>query len=155
MAANGAPASLPVTMARPGNPATGAEPICGFASRGQNGVFLVDGPFPAPAADEARFQTSRTFAGHSAPNCRVFAFSPDGVFFAFHAGDKVEVINTTNGQLLLSLDMPRTQFICFSSKGTILCLWEQFTCSAKDPKGEEWKGVRTYCSLLKLCLRLR
>lgn len=122
-------------VARPAT-AVSTEPLCGFASRGQNGVFLVDGPFPAPIPDESRFQTSSVFPGHKAPNCRIFAFSPDGLFFAFHSGDKVQVVNTQNGQLLLSLDMPRTQFICFSSKGTILCLWEQFTCSAKDPKGD-------------------
>jgi len=122
-------------VARPAT-AGSTEPLCGFASRGQNGVFLVDGPFPAPIPDESRFQTSSVFPGHKAPNCRIFAFSPDGLFFAFHSGDKVQVVNTQNGQLLLSLDMPRTQFICFSSKGTILCLWEQFTCSAKDPKGD-------------------
>jgi len=122
----------------------GGEPICGFASRGQNGVFLVNGPFPAPpsatsddaANDADRFRKSHVFSGERTPNCRVFAFSPDGLFFAFHAGEKVDVINTQNGQLLMSLDMPRTQFMCFSAKGTILCLWEQFTCSAKDPKGD-------------------
>jgi len=128
------PESLPATMPRP---ATGiGEPICGFASRGQNGVFLVDGPFPPPTPDESRFRISHAFAGAKTPNCRVFAFSADGALFAFHSGQKVEVIDTKNGQLLLSLDMPKTQFMCFSAKGTILCLWEQFTCSTKDPKGD-------------------
>lgn len=56
--------------------------------------------------------------------------------FAYHNGQNVIVINTVNGQVLLSLDMPKTQFMCFSPKGTILCLWEQFTIAANDPKGD-------------------
>ena len=123
-------------MPRPATGAGSGEPICGFASRGQNGVFLVDGPFPPPAPDDTRFRTSHVFDGVKTPNCRIFAFSPEGNLFAFHSGQKVDVIETTSGQLLLSLDMPKTQFLCFSAKGTILCLWEQFTCSTKDPKGE-------------------
>lgn len=123
-------------MPRPATGAGSGEPICGFASRGQNGVFLVDGPFPPPAPDDTRFRTSHVFDGVKTPNCRIFAFSPEGNLFAFHSGQKVDVIETTSGQLLLSLDMPKTQFLCFSAKGTILCLWEQFTCSTKDPKGD-------------------
>lgn len=109
-----------------------AEPPCTFASRGQNGLHIVNGPLAA----EPKFQRSPLLDGAETVQCRNFCFSDDGFFFAYHSGPNINVINTETGKQLFSVEMPRTQFMCFSPKGTILCLWEQFYIAAKDPKGD-------------------
>uniref|UniRef100_A0A663E1I2 Eukaryotic translation initiation factor 2A n=1 Tax=Aquila chrysaetos chrysaetos TaxID=223781 RepID=A0A663E1I2_AQUCH len=91
--------------------------------RGSEGLYMVNGP--------PSFTESTAFQRDSGKNCKAVAFSKDGSLFAWCNGEKVNIVNVTNAQLLRSFDLPKAVCLEFSPKNNILATWQAYT-AAKD-----------------------
>ncbi|KAL8188364.1 UNVERIFIED_CONTAM: Eukaryotic translation initiation factor 2A [Gekko kuhli] len=100
-----------------------ASPTPLLAVRGSEGLYMVNGP--------PHFTENTTFQRDSGRNCKVFAFSKDGSFFAWCNGEQINIVNVTSNELLHSFDLPKTVCLEFSPKGNILATWQPYT-TGKD-----------------------
>uniref|UniRef100_A0A8B9SC83 Eukaryotic translation initiation factor 2A n=1 Tax=Apteryx owenii TaxID=8824 RepID=A0A8B9SC83_APTOW len=91
--------------------------------RGSEGLYMVNGP--------PSFTESTTFQRDSGKNCKAVAFSKDGSLFAWCNGEKVNIVNVTNAELLRSFDLPKAVCLEFSPKNNVLATWQAYT-TAKD-----------------------
>lgn len=95
--------------------------------RGSEGLYMLHGP--------PHFTEHTTFQRDSGKNAKVFVFSRDGSLFAWGNGEKVNIVNVTNHNLLHSFDLPKAVCLEFSPKSNILVTWQPYA-TAKDGVGE-------------------
>uniref|UniRef100_V9KP10 Eukaryotic translation initiation factor 2A n=1 Tax=Callorhinchus milii TaxID=7868 RepID=V9KP10_CALMI len=99
-----------------------------LAVRGSEGVYMLSGP---PAYTE-----NASFARDDRKNCKGFTFSKDGSLFAWCNGEDVTIVNSVDGNLLHSIDLPKATFLTFSPQNSILATWQPYTTSKENTQGE-------------------
>uniref|UniRef100_H2YIG9 Eukaryotic translation initiation factor 2A n=1 Tax=Ciona savignyi TaxID=51511 RepID=H2YIG9_CIOSA len=81
--------------------------------------------------------------------CRTTTFSNDGKKFAWCDMKKVHIMDMITGDIIVSLDQPRTYAMYFSPDADLLCTWEQYTVSKTVPAGTPnfniWKVADGSC----------
>ncbi|XP_029922420.1 eukaryotic translation initiation factor 2A [Myripristis murdjan] len=104
-----------------------APPIPLLAVRGSDGTALLRGP---PSCDE-----HPAIQRDPRPS-RCVSFSRDGSLFAWCNGDKVSVVNTADGSVVSTFDLPKTMLLEFSPLGRVLATWQLYSKSQGDLQGE-------------------
>jgi translation initiation factor 2A len=106
-----------------------------FAYRTQKTIGLFDA---APAYESV--------AGFNKPegNLRCCNYSPCGRFFGWASPDAVNVVDSSNGQEVLSLPITNVYEIGFSPRGTFIITWER---PAKDENGDATKNLKVWRTL--------
>ncbi|KAM3874661.1 eukaryotic translation initiation factor 2A [Diretmus argenteus] len=104
-----------------------APPTPLLAVRGSDGTVLLRGP--PTCEDHTEFQRDPR------PS-RQTAFSSDGTLFGWCNGQKVSVVKSSDGSLVLTLDLPKTTMLAFSPLNTILVTWQPYTKSQENPQGD-------------------
>ncbi|KAL6870286.1 eukaryotic translation initiation factor eIF2A domain-containing protein [Trichoderma novae-zelandiae] len=103
-----------------------------FAYRTQKTIGIFDAaPVYAP------------LAGFTKPegNLRCCAYSPCGRFFGWATPEGLSVVDTTSGQLILSLPLANVYELGFSPLGTFVITWER---PAKDEAGDATKNLKVW-----------
>ncbi|XP_068960849.1 eukaryotic translation initiation factor 2A [Petaurus breviceps papuanus] len=98
-----------------------------LAVRGSEGLYMVNGP--------PNFTENTVFLRESGKNCKVYAFSKDGSLFAWCNGEKVNLVNVADNELLHSFDLPKAVCLEFSPKNTVLAIWQPYTTSKDGTSG--------------------
>uniref|UniRef100_A0A8C6Y056 Eukaryotic translation initiation factor 2A n=1 Tax=Naja naja TaxID=35670 RepID=A0A8C6Y056_NAJNA len=104
-----------------------APPTPLLAVRGSEGLYMLHG--------SPHFTEHTTFQRDSGKNAKVFTFNRDGSLFAWGNGEKVNIVNITNQNLLHSFDLPKAVCVEFSPKSNVLVTWQPYK-TAKDGAGE-------------------
>ncbi|XP_034295132.1 eukaryotic translation initiation factor 2A isoform X1 [Pantherophis guttatus] len=104
-----------------------APPTPLLAVRGSEGLYMLHG--------SPHFTEHTTFQRDFGKNAKVFTFNRDGSLFAWGNGEKVNIVNVTNHNLLHSFDLPKAVCLEFSPKSNVLVTWQLYT-TAKDGAGE-------------------
>uniref|UniRef100_A0A5F8G9Q6 Eukaryotic translation initiation factor 2A n=1 Tax=Monodelphis domestica TaxID=13616 RepID=A0A5F8G9Q6_MONDO len=90
-----------------------------LAVRGSEGLYMVNGP--------PNFTENTVFLRESGKNCKVYAFSKDGSLFAWCNGEKVNLVNVADNELLHSFNLPKAVCLEFSPKNSVLAIWQPYT----------------------------
>lgn len=93
---------------------------CLFLVRSNTGVELRTGP----ADCRGDFLPDDAFPKEDSKLCRAIEYSNDGRFLAWTNGVSVQVMRTSDRQIIASLPRPKAFYIKFSPKGTYLMTWE-------------------------------
>uniref|UniRef100_A0A131XP25 Eukaryotic translation initiation factor 2A n=1 Tax=Ixodes ricinus TaxID=34613 RepID=A0A131XP25_IXORI len=112
------------------------------AVRGTNGVALYHG--------QPDYSEVSGFRRDPTRNCRVIAFSRDGKLLAWTNEEVVQVVSLPSFEKVFEVAKPKTLYLDFSPKGTILCTWEQYTGSKDAP---EQPNLHIYDIKSNKCLR--
>ncbi|XP_064456682.1 eukaryotic translation initiation factor 2A-like [Ornithodoros turicata] len=113
-----------------------ASPMPLIGVRGSTGVSLYEGDL---SSSECR---------DSSNSCRCIAFSKDGKLFAWNTQEKVYVVSLPSLEKRLEVDLPRTQAMAFSPKGTVLALWQLYTAQKENLHLLDTKDGRTLASFV-------
>uniref|UniRef100_A0A672H8U5 Eukaryotic translation initiation factor 2A n=1 Tax=Salarias fasciatus TaxID=181472 RepID=A0A672H8U5_SALFA len=98
-----------------------------FAVRASDGTSLLCGP---PQCEQyAAFQRDPQVS-------RCVTFNRDGTLFAWCNGQKVSVVKSVDGSVLLALDLPKTALLDFSPLSNILVTWQPYTKGPNCPQGD-------------------
>ncbi|KAK3596710.1 hypothetical protein CHS0354_025008 [Potamilus streckersoni] len=89
-----------------------------FTLRGTDGLWMTNGPPALGTQPDFKRDTSKT--------CKVFAYSKDGLLFAWCNGEFVNIVNTQTFKLVHQLNLPRTSCMEFSPQGNLLMTWEPY-----------------------------
>uniref|UniRef100_A0A672H8W6 Eukaryotic translation initiation factor 2A n=1 Tax=Salarias fasciatus TaxID=181472 RepID=A0A672H8W6_SALFA len=104
-----------------------APPIPLLAVRASDGTSLLCGP---PQCEQyAAFQRDPQVS-------RCVTFNRDGTLFAWCNGQKVSVVKSVDGSVLLALDLPKTALLDFSPLSNILVTWQPYTKGPNCPQGD-------------------
>ncbi|XP_006813202.1 eukaryotic translation initiation factor 2A-like [Saccoglossus kowalevskii] len=104
-----------------------AEPCPLLAVRGSTGLSLFEGP---PSLKE-----HSDFPKDISNKCKVCAYSSDGALFAWCNGQSVIIIEVASCSLVQRINRPKTIFLEFSPKNSILATWEPYVASKDIPGG--------------------
>eukprot|EP00111_Clytia_hemisphaerica_P007090 TCONS_00020590-protein len=98
-----------------------------LASRGSEGVKLIH-------SENGFLQQSDLFCDEEAKG-KIMKFSEDGGLFGFCNGQKLKVLDMSDGGTAFETPKQKTLYIKFSPKNTYLACWELFYTSPQLPEG--------------------
>lgn len=75
------------------------------------------------------------FSKDTSQRCRVMTYTKDGALFAWCNGDSVKIVETKSFQQVCEIDKPKTKYLKFSPKGSLLALWEPYTVDKETKSG--------------------
>ncbi|MBN3308549.1 eukaryotic translation initiation factor 2A [Amia ocellicauda] len=99
-----------------------------LAVRGSNGTSMIGGP--PDCVENTTFKRDER-------QSRFFTFSKDGALFAWCNGDKVNVVNVSDGQVVQSLDLPKTACLEFSPQKSVLVTWQPYSKTQESAHGDQ------------------
>ncbi|XP_059187592.1 eukaryotic translation initiation factor 2A isoform X2 [Centropristis striata] len=104
-----------------------APPIPLLAVRGSDGTSLLSGP---PTCEQ-----HSSFQRDARPS-RCVSFSRDGTLFSWCNGQNVSVVNSSDGSVVSTFDLPKTSLLQISPLNNILATWQPYSKAQDSPQGE-------------------
>ena len=89
-----------------------------IAVRGSSGVAIKNGG--------ADYEDVPAFTKDNGKSCKAMAFSPDGRYFSWISGPRINIVSCDTWRAIAVIERPKVCAIQFSPKGTYLMTWEPF-----------------------------